>query len=184
VNRSLVAVALTIFVTIAASCGRADGGERKPSEANAHVSHSVEIGLPAPAFASRSLAGDSVSLAQLRGRPVLVNVWATWCIPCLTEVPVVERLYQRYSPKGLAIVGVNVDDADNLQTVREFMTKYGITYSVWLDPEKQVLSDFLAIGVPATFLIGRDGTLLYRHMGPLQDDDWGMHRMIQNSLTH
>jgi cytochrome c-type biogenesis protein len=113
-----------------------------------------------------------------------VNVWATWCIPCRTEVPVVERLYQRYSAKGLAVVGINVDDAAHAQTVREFLTTYGITYSVWLDPEKQVLRDFLAIGVPATFLIGRDGILLYRHMGPLQDDDWAMHRMIQNSLAH
>ncbi len=95
-----------------------------------------------------------------------------------------ERIYQRYTAKGLAVVGINVDDAAHAQTVREFMTRYGITYSVWLDPEKEVLSDFVALGVPATFLIGRDGTLLYRHMGPLQDDDWGMHRMIQNSLTH
>jgi peroxiredoxin len=95
----------------------------------------------------------------------------------------VERLYQRYSPKGLAVVGINVDDAGNVQTVRQFMTAYDMTYPVWLDPKKQVLRDFIAIGVPATFLIGRDGSLLYKHMGPLQDDDWGMHRTIQNSLT-
>ena len=181
-NRSLSTAALTIFGTIAMSCGRAEGGERKPSEAKTPVSHSVEIGLPAPAYASRSLAGDSVSLDQLRGRPVLLNVWATWCVPCLTEVPVVERLYQRYSPKGLAVIGVDVDNAGNVQTVRHYMTLHNMTYRVWLDPKKQVLQDFIAIGVPATFLIGRDGTLLYKHMGPLQDDDWGMHRMIQNSL--
>jgi len=94
-----------------------------------------------------------------------------------------ERLYQRYSPKGLAVVGINVDDEDHEKTVREFMTAYGISYSVWLDPKKDVLRDFIAIGVPATFLISRNGTLLYRHMGPLEDDDWGMHRMIQNSLA-
>lgn len=165
------------------SCGRAEGGERKSADANTPVSHSVDIGLPAPAYAARSMAGDSVSLAQLRGRPVLLNVWATWCIPCLTEVPVVERLYQRYSPQGLTVVGVDVDNAGNVRTVQQYMTLHDMTYPVWLDPEKQVLRDFIAIGVPATFLIGRDGTLLYKHMGPLQDDDWGMHRTIQNSVT-
>lgn len=182
-NRSLVAAAFTIIGTIATSCGRAEGGERKTSEAKAPVSQPVDIGLPAPAYGSRSLSGDSVSLAQLRGRPVLLNVWATWCIPCRTEVPVVERVYQRYSPKGLEVIGINVDNADNVQTVRQFMRAYDITYLVWLDPNKQVLRDFIAIGVPATFLIGRDGTLLYKHMGPLQDVDWGMHQTIQNSLA-
>ncbi len=94
-----------------------------------------------------------------------------------------ERLYQRYSPTGLAVVGINVDAANNMQAVRQFMTEYGITYSVWLDPDKQALRDFVAIGVPATFLISRDGILLYKHMGPLQDTDWGMHQIIQHSLT-
>jgi thiol-disulfide isomerase/thioredoxin len=183
VNRSLSAAALTILGAIAMSFGRAEGGERRSADANTPVSHSVDIGLPAPAYAARSMAGDSVSLAQLRGRPVLLNVWATWCIPCLTEVPVVERLYQRYSPQGLTVVGVDVDNAGNVRTVQQYMTLHDMTYPVWLDPEKQVLRDFIAIGVPATFLIGRDGTLLYKHMGPLQDDDWGMHRTIQNSVT-
>jgi peroxiredoxin len=96
----------------------------------------------------------------------------------------VERLFQRYSPQGLAVIGVDVDDADRVQTVRGYMTMHDMTYPVWLDPKKQVLRDFIAIGVPATFLISRDGTLLYKHMGPLQDDDWGMHRIIQQSLIH
>jgi cytochrome c biogenesis protein CcmG/thiol:disulfide interchange protein DsbE len=181
--RTVSAIALAILGVVATSCGRTEVGERKPSAAKAPVSHSVDIGLPAPAYASLSLEGDSVSLAQLRDHPVLVNVWATWCIPCRTEVPVVERIYQRYSPKGLVVIGVNVDAARNLQSVRGFMTAHGISYSVWLDPEKQVLRDFIAIGVPATFLIGRDGTLLLKRMGPLRDDDWGMHRTIQNSLS-
>lgn len=183
-NRSLVAAALTIFATIAIGCGRAEGGERTSSNAKPGGSRSVDIGLTVPAYASRALEGDSVSLEQLRGRPVLLNVWATWCIPCRTEVPVVERLYQRYSPKGLAVVGVSVDNADHVQAIRQFMRTYNITYPVWLDPEKQVLRDFIAIGVPATFLIDRKGTLLYKHLGPLLDDDWGMHRIIQNSLLH
>lgn len=179
----MVATALTIFGTIAMSCGRAEGGERKSSKADTPIVRSVDVGLPAPSYRSRSLAGDSVSLAQLRGRPVLLNVWATWCIPCLTEVPVVERLYQRYSPQGLNVVGVDVDNAENVSSVREYMKVHEMTYPVWLDPDKDVLRDFVAIGVPATFLIGRDGAVLYKHMGPLQDDDWGMHRAIQNSLT-
>jgi peroxiredoxin len=102
----------------------------------------------------------------------------------LTEVPVVERLHQRYSPQGLDVIGVDVDNADQVQGVRHYMTEHGMTYTVWLDPDKHVLSDFIAIGVPATFLIGADGTVLYKHMGPLQDDDWGMHRAIQKSLAH
>jgi cytochrome c biogenesis protein CcmG, thiol:disulfide interchange protein DsbE len=177
VRSSWVPLALSICL----GCSRAEGGEHTGGSSAGATA--VEIGLPAPAYAAVGLGGDSVSLAKLRGRPVLLNVWATWCIPCRVEVPVVERLHQRYGPKGLDVIGVSVDAPGQTTSIHNFMDFFGVTYPIWLDPDKQVLRRFLAIGVPATFIIGADGTLLYRYMGPVKEGDPAMHRIIQASLA-
>lgn len=145
---------------------------------------SVDVGLPAPAYSAVTFGGDHVTLQQLRGHPVLLNVWATWCVPCRMEVPAVERLYQRYGPKGLDVIGVSVDAADATRSIQDFVNTFSVTYPIWRDPDKKVLSTFLAIGVPATFVIGADGTLLYRFLGPIKEGDLTMHRIIQESLAH
>lgn len=129
----------------------------------------VEVGRPAPRYAATSLQGDSVSLAGLRGDVVLLNIWATWCHPCRTEIPELERLHERYRAQGLQVIGVSVDVGGEDAAVGEFATEYGVTYPVWRDPEGRVSTLFAAIGVPATYLIGRDGTLLWRKVGPVTE---------------
>jgi cytochrome c-type biogenesis protein len=145
--------------------------------------HAPEIGQLAPAYAAVSLAGDSVRLAQSRGRVVLLNVWATWCHPCRTEIPVLQQLYGRYAPRGLEVIGVSVDARGEENTIRQFAGDFGMTYPIWLDPDERVQSTFLAIGVPATFLIDRGGTLRWRHIGPVRANDSTLVREIERSLA-
>ena len=133
----------------------------------------VEVGRPAPSYAATSLAGDSVSLAGLRGDVVLLNIWATWCHPCRTEIPELERLHQRFQSRGLQVVGVSVDVGGEDAAVAEFGKEYGLTYPVWRDPDGRVSTLFAALGVPATYLIGRDGTLLWRKVGPVTEAELG-----------
>jgi len=130
-----------------------------------------EVGHAAPGYAAVSLTGDSVSLAGLRGRVVLLNVWATWCGPCREEIPALQKLYQAHASLGLELVGVSVDAKTDAGAVRDFVREYGMTYPVWLDPEERVTNTFRTVGVPSTFLIGRDGKILWKHVGPVRLDD-------------
>lgn len=143
----------------------------------------LEIGQTAPQYRAVSLDGDSVSLEQFRGRVVLLNVWATWCHPCREEIPVLQALHARYAPQGLELVGVSVDARGEEDTIREFVSDFGMTYPVWLDPDERVQSTFLAIGVPATFLIDREGRLGWRHVGPVRANDATLARELERALA-
>lgn len=135
------------------------------------IPRAPEVGAMAPAYAATTLAGDSTALAEYEGEVVLLNVWATWCIPCREEIPALQRLHDRFSDEGLRIVGVSVDAPGETATVAEFAESFGVTYDIWLDPEERVISAFRVIGVPNTFLIDREGIVRWKHIGPVLDDD-------------
>jgi cytochrome c-type biogenesis protein len=154
------------------ACTRDEGGQIRPPE----------VGQPAPAYRTISLTGDSVSLDQVRGRVVLLNVWATWCHPCREEIPILQALHERYAAQGLELVGVSVDARGEEATIREFARDFEMTYPLWLDPDERVQSTFLAIGVPATFLIDRRGVLRWRHIGPVRGNDSTLVRALEHAL--
>lgn len=142
----------------------------------------VDIGAPVPAYAAASLAGDSVSLAALRGKVVLLNVWATWCHPCRDEIPELQALHERYAPRGLELVGISVDTESADDAIREFMRDFRMTYPVWRDPGERVSAQFHVVGVPATFLIDREGVLRWRKTGPIQPGDASLARALEEAL--
>lgn len=160
-----------VVVALLACKGTESGTARPP-----------EIGKPAPGYRAVLLSGDSVSLADTRGRVVLLNVWATWCHPCREEIPILQGLHERYASHGLDLVGVSVDARGEEDTIREFANDFGMTYPIWLDPDERVQSTFLAIGVPATFLIDRGGVLRWRHVGPVRADDSTLMRELERAL--
>ena len=128
----------------------------------------AEVGAEAPMYAARNMSGDSVSLALLRGKPVLLNVWATWCLPCKEEIPYLEQLHGKHAGQGLQIIGVSIDARGDESKIDEFAREFGMTYPIWRDPEERVNARFLAIGVPSTYLIDRDGILRWKHLGTLR----------------
>ena len=133
----------------------------------------LQIGDQAPAYGARSLDGDSVEFNQLRGKPLLVNLWATWCGPCRVEMPEIQELYERYGDQ-VQVVGVSLDSRGSEAQVRRFIENLGVTFSILLDPDERVVRQFKTIGVPATFLIDAEGTLRHRWWGqyrPLSDDN-------------
>ncbi len=142
----------------------------------------VEIGQPAPSYRAVSLAGDSVSLADQRGKVVLLNIWATWCHPCRDEIPDLRRIHAQYRARGLELVGVSVDADGADESIREFMKEFEMTYPVWLDPAERVSTQFLTIGVPTTFLIDRDGILRWRRTGPVALGDTTLTSAIERAL--
>ena len=121
----------------------------------------VELGSEAPDFAALTL--DSIPrekhLADYRGEVVMINVWATWCLPCRVEMPSIEALYKAYGPKGLRILAVSIDDPGTESTIRAFVKQYGLTFEVLHDP-RGMISDLYDIqGYPETFIVGRDGVI-------------------------
>jgi peroxiredoxin len=143
----------------------------------------VEVGAPAPSYRAVSASGDSVSLDELRGRPVLLNVWATWCHPCRDEIPELQRLHERYRGRGLELVGVSVDAAGDDDAVGAFARRYGMTYAVWRDPDEIVSATFLVVGVPATFLIDRRGVVRWKKTGPIARGDTTLVAQIERALA-
>ena len=152
------------------ACGGAEAG-------------AVRVGAPAPDYATTTLAGDSASLVALRGKVVLLNVWATWCHPCRDEIPELEVLHQRLRGRGLEIVGVSVDVPGMEGGIRSFMKEFGMSYAVWLDPDERVSSQFRTIGVPETFLIDRAGVIRWRKIGPVRRDDPTLSAALDRALA-
>lgn len=131
----------------------------------------VAVGAPAPSYASQTVEGAPITLADLNGKVVLLNIWATWCKPCREEIPALETLFQRHRAEGLEVIGVSIDAPSEASRLRPFVTELGASYPLWHDPDDRVSSTFLALGVPASYLIDRDGVLRWRHMGPVRADD-------------
>lgn len=168
-----VAIGLAFgLVAAAASCG--DGGDGPDGEAT--------LSPEAPPFAAVTLDGDSVRLADLRGAPVLLNVWATWCAPCREEIPELQALHETFGPRGLRVVGVTVDSRSAAEDVRRFMDQYGMTYEIWWDPDQTSVSAFEAMGVPLTVLIGPDGRIRWRHMGAVPPGDPDLREAVEAVL--
>lgn len=142
----------------------------------------VEIGRRVPAYSTVSLDGDSVSLAGQRGKVVLLNVWATWCHPCREEIPQLRAIHATYAAQGLELIGVSVDTDGTDDAIRSFMRDFQMTFPIWRDPDERISSQFLLVGVPATFLIDRDGVLRWRKTGPIAPNDTSLRSAITRAM--
>ena len=140
----------------------------------------LEVGATIPSYSATKLdGGGELSLDALRGKVVLLNVWATWCIPCVTEMPALERLYRQFKNDGLEIVAVSVDagfgQTDDLGRpggdVRAFVKERDLTFTVLLDPQRRVERLFQLVGVPTTIVIDRDGRIVRKAVGIEAWDD-------------
>jgi cytochrome c biogenesis protein CcmG, thiol:disulfide interchange protein DsbE len=166
------APALAFSAVLLLGCTRPDAGDAAV----------VDIGAPAPAYRGTTLSGDSVSLADQRGKVVLLNVWATWCHPCREEIPELRGLHDTYASRGLELIGVSIDAQGNEDGIRDFMREFRMTYPVWHDPDERVSTQFLMVGVPATFLIDRRGILRWRKTGPIHPRDTSLTHAIERAL--
>ena len=119
-----------------------------------------------PQFAVRTLDGQVLTQDSLRGRVVLVNVWATWCLPCRVEMPLMENTWKRHRDAGLVILGASVDRG-SVQSVREFVSSRSITYPIAIVDANFVAAIGGVIGYPTSILIGRDGTVRHKVIGPI-----------------
>ena len=131
--------------------------------------YALKPGAEAPRFRLPSLAGGEVDLASHRGKVVLLNFWATWCPPCVAEMPSLERLHRALGPEGLAVVTVSTDEDE--EVLREFVAELKLTLPLLLDPGGRVAEGaYRTTGYPETFVLDRSGVLLRHHVGPAEWD--------------
>lgn len=118
-------------------------------------------GVKAPDIRAVTLeeVAEERTLADYRGQVVLLNIWATWCLPCEAEMPSMELLHRAYADSGLRIVAVSIDEPGSEQTIRDFVARYELTFDILHDPAKVVTRIYRTTGVPETFVIGRDGVI-------------------------
>jgi len=140
----LISVIITtlVFGGLSAGCAPAQG---------------TRTGNLAPDFQLASLGGQTVSLSDFRGNPVLLNFWASWCGPCKSEMPYIQRMHEEWSGKGLVILAIDIGESS--ATVGEFVEKYALSFMVLLDTDQEVALKYNVRSIPTTFFIDKNGKI-------------------------
>ena len=129
--------------------------------------YNAEIGEQAPMFELTADDGSGASLGDYRGKYVLLNFWATWCPPCIQELPSLNTLHRELEPNGLVVLGISVDE--NKQAYENFLERFNVAFPTVRDPEMAVASRYGTSMYPETYLIDPDGYVLRKYEGP---EDW------------
>jgi len=130
----------------------------------------LAVGSRAPDFPAMDLTAQRpATLADLRGKVVLLNVWATWCAPCRVEMPSMERLHRAFADSDFQIIAVSIDK-DGPDVVNDFVRELGLTFTIWHDASGEVQRLYQTTGVPESFVIDRDGVIVKKVIGAAEWD--------------
>jgi thiol-disulfide isomerase/thioredoxin len=161
-------VLLALLALASPACTRSDDPSRSYEDA--------------PTFSARSLDGETVELADLRGTVVLINVWATWCEPCVAEFPELADLHRDLAPRGFTVIGLNADVASKRLQVRRMVEEHDLPYSIWLDPKNEAQVAFKLRGYPTSILIDRQGKIRWRREGIIVPGDAELMPVLEQAL--
>ena len=128
----------------------------------------AEADYPAPELTLNDLDGSSRSLADYLGQVVLVNMWATWCPPCVSELPMLNAFYDDHAEGGFVIIGI--DDGEELEVVKEYVARTGLIFPIWIDPTYLAESAFNTMSLPSSFVIDRTGRIRLQWVGAISRD--------------
>jgi thiol-disulfide isomerase/thioredoxin len=120
-------------------------------------------------FTLQDLNGKTVKLSDFKGKPVLIDFWATWCPPCRASIPGIEKLHKTYSGRGLVVLGVSLDQG-GWDSVKSFATEIGITYTV-LKGTDDVASQYQVRTIPMLVIMNKEGKIVKRYLGVGEDDE-------------
>lgn len=143
------------------------GCQRGPSDSGPVVEERPYVSFQAPVFEALSLEGRPVDLRDYRGKVVMLNFWATWCIPCRVEMPSMQALYEQYSEKGFEILAISGGEPEG--RIRPFVDELGLTFPILLDPQFQIHQRYQVTAIPSTYVINPQGVIVHRLFGAT---DW------------
>jgi peroxiredoxin len=130
-----------------------------PAATTGGVIPSPREGFAAPAFTLERLGGEQISLAELRGKVVVINLWASWCPPCRAEMPAIQRLYAANRGRGLEVLAINTTYQDSQAAAESFVREYGLTFPVLLDRTGEVSRLYHLRALPSTYFVDREGVI-------------------------
>ncbi len=168
--RSLLTFGLTLVGAVALLFAAHRYASRQAPIAGA-LTRQEGTGQPVPNFTLKDLQGNTFRMADLKGKVVIVDFWATWCVPCKVEIPWFEDMYNRYRAQGLEVVGVAMDE-EGVDVVRPFAEQFKMNYRVLLGNESVATQFGGVYGLPTTFVIGRDGRIRDKHVGLVSRDQF------------
>jgi len=119
-----------------------------------------QVGFMAPDFTIPDMQGNPVTLSNLRGQPVLVNIWATWCLPCRAEMPAMQQAYLDYQDQGFTILAVNSTTQDDPYDVAAFVSEYGLSFPILFDETGAVVEAYRVRALPTSFFIDENGLIM------------------------
>jgi thiol-disulfide isomerase/thioredoxin len=140
----------------------------------------VSVGSRAPEIGLEDLNGRPVRLSSLRGKVLIVDFWASWCAPCREEMPVLNRLQERYREQGLVVIGVNVDN--NVRNARTFLRRTPVQFRIVHDPGKDVADRYNPPRMPSSYIVDRRGVIRHVHEGFRSGDAATIEREVRALL--
>lgn len=161
-RKLLIVSALVLLVGGAVGVWTGVGGDGE--DRGGDPARDASLAIPADVVKFPTLDGDTASLADYRGRVVLLNLWGTWCPPCRREIPDLVELQEEIEPRGGTVVGLAVDSGSP-DEIREFAERYGINYPIWRSDGRTVMEHYRAMGYPTTLLVDRQGVIRERYVG-------------------
>jgi len=145
---------------------------RIPTNKSGSASQTVfEVGKPAPDFSLKDINGKEIHLSDFSGKAVMINMWASWCIPCQEEMPEIENIFEKYNTSDLMVLGINVTSQDHMQDVKDTVKKYQLSYPILLDESGQVSSLYHMYGIPSSYFIDTQGILRRIQIGEIRPND-------------
>ena len=141
------------------------------------------VGKQAPDFVLKDLDGKNFRLSEnLEKGPVVMNFWATWCVPCIEEMKKVKKLYKEFSDDGVQFLAISVDDPKTVGRVKSFVKSHRYPFKVLLDTNNEVIRMFQGNVPPFTVVIGKNGKIVYTHVGYRRGDEKKLKEVIQNLI--
>jgi len=128
----------------------------------------MRVGLPAPDFSVQLFDGSEISLSELKGSPLLINFWASWCPPCRQESRTLERTWQAYREGGVMFVGLNVQDT--VEDAAAYVREFDLTFPNGRDVDGKITVEYGVVGLPVTFFVNREGTVERRWVGAISQE--------------
>lgn len=156
-------------LTLASACSSPQDHFRDMAEKGLPVPAKYKmlaVGDQAPLYETATLAGDSVHVGRANEPVTVMNVWATWCVSCREEMHDLQQLQDQYREKGVRVLGVSVDETD-VARVAKFVEREKLTFAIVHDQEGHVQQLYQVSGIPNTFIIGKDGRILWKSIGNL-----------------
>ncbi len=133
----------------------------------------TEVGDTAPGFALVADDGQRITRTEFGGKLLVLNFWATWCLPCIEELPSLNEFQKQFAPSGVVVLGVSVDR--NERAYKQFLKRAGVNFRTSRDPQADLSSRYGTFKYPETYVIDRNGKVLQKHIGPR---DWMDPRLV------